>query len=129
MKVNPGSQLMSRLQAFAGHDAIYREGGLIKHVCLVNSSFDDGLLTLWLEPLSSPGFSARVNTPFQASVALECLTDHSRYLAAPTVNWCLVTHPQATAYLVTLARGGAPTDVLQAAYIGLRRLSFLAPSD
>jgi hypothetical protein len=129
MKAKPAARLLAHLQALVGQEAIYREGGLIKHVRLVKPDIDDGLLTLWLEPLPSPGFSARAGTPFQASVALECLTEHSRYLAAPIVNWCLVTHPQATMHLVALAQGGAQTDALQTAYIGLRRRSFAMPAD
>jgi hypothetical protein len=129
MKKNSGVLLQSRLQALVGQDVIYREGGLIKHVLLVKSDIDNGVLNLWLEPLFTPGFSARVDTPFSVSVALEHLTEHSHYIFAPIVSWCLVTHPKATAYLVALAHGGSQTAALQTAYTSLRRRSFNLPTD
>ena len=129
MKQTASTRLLVRLKALAGQEGIYREGGLIKHVRIEQLTIDDGALNLQLAPLTTQGFSSRADTPFQASVSLEFLIAHLNYLAAPLVNWCLVTDPQATAYLVELARSGVETDALQEAYIRLRRHFFSMPAE
>ena len=110
---------------FAGREAIFREGGLIKHVLIIETNLEDSLLILTLSPLSSPGFSSRINDVFKVSVDKAFLRVDENYISASVLNWCLVTNPDAIAFLTGIGMATKAVRSVQGAYIAMRRYGFV----
>lgn len=109
---------------FAGQEAIFREGGLIKHVLITETNLEDSLFIFTLFPLSSPGFSSRIKDVFKASVDKAFLAVDRNYISASVLNWCLVTNPDAIAFLTGIGRATKTVRSVQEAYIALRSRRF-----
>ena len=114
---------------FAGQEAIFREGGLIKHVLITEMNLEDSLFIVTLFPLSSPGFSSRIKDVFKVSVDKAFLAVDGNYISTSILNWCLVTNPDAIAFLTGIGMATKAVRSVQDAYIAMRRHRFLlAPS-
>ena len=114
---------------FAGREAIFREGGLIKHVLITETDLEDSLFIFTLFPLSSPGFSSRIKVVFKVSVDKTFLTVDKNYISASILNWCLVINPDSIAFLSGIGKAAKTVKSVQDAYIAIRRHGFvLAPS-
>jgi hypothetical protein len=109
---------------FAGREAIFREGGLIKHVLITETNLEDSLFVYTLFPLSSPGFSSRTNDVFKVSVDKIFVTVDDNHISASVLNWCLVTNPDAIAFLTGIGNATKTIRSVQDAYIAIRRQRF-----
>jgi hypothetical protein len=116
--------LEKKLMHFVGKAAIYREGGLIKHVVIEKINFDEDKAILNLMPQSTFGFSERLNSKFDVSVSFEFMSIEKNYIYALYVNWCLVTHSLAVEHLVCKAKNYQNINDLQNEYIRIRRRMF-----
>lgn len=110
---------------FAGREAIFREGGLIKHVLITKTNLEDSLFIFTLFPLSSPGFSSRINDVFKVSVDKTFVIIDEHHISASILNWCLVTNPDAIAFLTGIGNSTKTVRSVQDAYIAIRRHGFL----
>jgi hypothetical protein len=114
---------------FAGREAIFREGGLIKHVLITETNLEDSLFIFTLFPLSSPGFSSRIKDVFKVSVDKTFVIVDDNHISASVLNWCLVTNPDAIAFLTGIGNTTKTVRSVQDAYIAIRRQRFvLAPN-
>ena len=113
----------------AGREAIFREGGLIKHVLITQTDFEDSFFIFTLFPLSSPGFSSRIKGVFKVSIEKTFVIVDKNHISASILNWCLVTNPDAIAFLKGIGKTAETVKSVQDAYIAMRRHRFLlAPS-
>jgi hypothetical protein len=109
---------------FAGREAIFRECGLIKHVLITETNLEDSLFVYTLFPLSSPGFSSRIKSVFKVSVDKTFVTVDENHISASVLNWCLVTNPDAIAFLTGIGNTTETVRSVQDAYIAIRRHGF-----
>ena len=116
---------MSTGLGFTGREAIFLEGGLIKHVLITETNLEDSLLILTLSPLSSPGFSSRINDVFKVSVDKAFLRVDENYISASVLNWCLVINPDSIAFLTGVGKAAETVKSVQDAYIMIRRHGFV----
>jgi hypothetical protein len=124
MNILEQKHLKKKLMHFVGKAAIYREGGLIKHVVIEKLNFDEAKAILTLTPQSTFGFSERLNSKFDVSVSFEFMSIEKNYIYALYVNWCLVTHSLAVEHLVCKAKNYQNINDLQNEYIRIRRRMF-----
>ena len=110
---------------FAGREAIFREGGLIKHVLITQTDFEDSLFIFTLFPLSSPGFSSRINDVFKVSVDKTFVIVDEHHISASILNWCLVINSDSIAFLTGIGNTTKTVRSVQEAYIAIRRHGFL----
>jgi len=113
-----------KLLHVVGNEAIYREGGVIKHVVVEKLNFDADKAILTLMPKSTVGFSKRLNSEFDVSVSFELMSIEKNYIYASYINWCLVTNVSAVTHLVCKAKNYQNINQLQEEYIRLRRRMF-----
>jgi hypothetical protein len=115
---------MSTVLWIVGREALFREGGLIKHVLITEANIQDSLFIFTLFPFSSPGFSSRIKGGLKVSVDKAFLTVDRNYISASILNWCLVTNPDAIAFLTGIGRATKTVRSVQDAYIAIRRHGF-----
>jgi len=109
---------------FAGREAIFREGGLIKHVLITEANIEDSLFIFTLFPLRSPGFSSRIKDVFKVSADQAFLAIDRNYISASILNWCLVVSPDSIDFLTEIGRTTKTARSVQDAYIAIRRRGF-----
>ena len=111
---------------FAGRKAIFREGGLIKHVLIMESNLEDALFIFTLFPLSSPGFSSRIKGVFKVGVEKTFVTVDENHISASVLNWCLVLNSDSIAFLTKIGKAKKTIKSVQDAYIAIRRHGFVS---